>query len=761
MSFFYSAKSDSIAILAIDGTCLCLAKKLNCHQTIIHISLSDFYKWLLASMAKKSKFLSWFGFGKSDKQQAEQAAKEADNQKQIEEQQRIEAEKAEAERLEQERIAAEKAEADRLAQEQQAAEQQRQEQQARLAEQEAAMKLEQERVAAEQAQREAELIAAKKAEAERLEQERIAAERRDAERLEQERIAAEKAEAERLEQERIAAEKAQAERLDQERIAAERRDAERLEQERIAAEKAQAERLEQERIEAEKADAERLEQERIAAENAEAERLEQERIAAEKAQAERLEQERIAAEKAQAERLEQERIAAEKAEAERLEQERIAAERRDAERLEQERIAAEKAEAERLEQERIAAEKAQAERLEQERIAAEKAQAERLEQERIAAEKAEAERVEQERIAAEKAQAERLEQERIAAEKAEAERVEQERIAAEKAQAERLEQEKAAQAAEKPKKEGFFARLKKGLLKTRVNIGSGFASIFSGKKIDDELFEELETQLLTADLGVDTTMKLIDNLTDAADRKQLKDGDALYELMKQEMASMLKTAEQPLVLSGDKKPFVILMVGVNGVGKTTTIGKLAKQFQSEGKSVMLAAGDTFRAAAVEQLQVWGERNSIPVIAQHTGADSASVVFDAFQAAKARNVDVLIADTAGRLQNKDNLMQELEKIARVMKKIDPDAPHEVMLTIDAGTGQNAISQVKLFNECVGLTGITLSKLDGTAKGGVIFAVADKFNIPIRYIGVGEGIDDLRTFNSSDFIDALFSQDEDDA
>ncbi|MCF2846019.1 signal recognition particle-docking protein FtsY [Pseudoalteromonas sp. ACER1] len=668
-------------------------------------------------MAKKSKFLSWFGFGKSDKQQAEQAAKEADNQKQIEEQQRIEAEKAEAERLEQERIAAEKAEverleqeriaaekaeAERLAQEQQAAEQQRQEQQARLAEQEAAMKLEQERAAAEQAQREAEQAAAEKAEAERLEQERISAEKAEAERLEQERIAAEKEEAERIEQERIAAEKA------------------------------------------------------------EAERLEQERIAAEKAEAERLEQERIAAEKAEADRLEQERIAAEKVEAERLEQERIAAEKAEAERLEQERIAAEKAEAERLEQERIAAEKAEAERLEQERIAAEKAEAERLEQERIAAEKAEAERLEQERIAAEKAEAERLEQERIAAEKAEAERLEQERIAAEKAEAERLEQEKVAQAAaEKPKKEGFFARLKKGLLKTRVNIGSGFASIFSGKKIDDELFEELETQLLTADLGVDTTMKLIDNLTDAADRKQLKDGDALYELMKQEMASMLKTAEQPLVVSGDKKPFVILMVGVNGVGKTTTIGKLAKQFQNEGKSVMLAAGDTFRAAAVEQLQVWGERNSIPVIAQHTGADSASVVFDAFQAAKARNVDVLIADTAGRLQNKDNLMQELEKIARVMKKIDPDAPHEVMLTIDAGTGQNAISQVKLFNECVGLTGITLSKLDGTAKGGVIFAVADKFNIPIRYIGVGEGIDDLRTFNSSDFIDALFSQDEDDA
>ncbi len=717
MSFFYCAKSDSIATLAIDGTCLCLAKMLNCHQTIIHVSLSDFYKWLLASMAKKSKFLSWFGFGKSDKQQAEQAAKEADNQKQIEEQQRIEAEKAEAERLEQERIAAEKAEAERV---------------------------EQERIAAE------------KAETERLEQERFAAEKAEAERLEQERIAAEKAEAERLAQEQQAAEQ---QRQEQQARLAEQEAAMKLEQERAAAEQAQRE---AEQIAAEKAEAERVEQERIAAEKAEAERLEQERIAAEKAESERLEQERIAAEKEEAERIEQERIAAEKAEADRLEQERIAAEKAEADRLEQERIAAEKAEADRLEQERIAAEKAEAARLEQERIAAEKAEAERLEQERIAAEKAQAERLEQERIAAEKAQAERLEQERIAAEKVEAERLEQERIAAEKAEAERLEQEKAAQAAaEKPKKEGFFARLKKGLLKTRVNIGSGFASIFSGKKIDDELFEELETQLLTADLGVDTTMKLIDNLTDAADRKQLKDGDALYELMKQEMASMLKTAEQPLVVSGEKKPFVILMVGVNGVGKTTTIGKLAKQFQNEGKSVMLAAGDTFRAAAVEQLQVWGERNSIPVIAQHTGADSASVVFDAFQAAKARNVDVLIADTAGRLQNKDNLMQELEKIARVMKKIDPDAPHEVMLTIDAGTGQNAISQVKLFNECVGLTGITLSKLDGTAKGGVIFAVADKFNIPIRYIGVGEGIDDLRTFNSSDFIDALFSQDEDDA
>ncbi len=657
----------------------------------ICISLSDFYKWLLATMAKKSKFLSWLGFGKSEnKQQTEQAA-EADNQKQLAEQERIAAEQAEADRVEQERIAAEKAEA------------------------------------------------------ERVEQERVAAEKAEAERVEQERIAAEKAEAERVEQERIAAEKAEAERVEQERIATEK-----AHEQLLATEQAEQLRREQADRLAKQEEAMRLELERKAAEQAQHDaELEQQRITQEKRDAERVEQERIAAEKAH-----EQLLAAEQAEQLRREQADRLAQQEEAMRLELERKAAEQAQRDaELEQQRIAAEKAEAERLEQKRIAAEKAEAERVEQERIAAEQAEAERVEQQRIAAEQAEAERVEQERIAAE-AEAERLEQERLTAELASDE-------AKKAEKPKKEGFFSRLKKGLLKTKLNIGSGFASIFSGKKIDDELFEELETQLLTADLGVDTTMKLIDSLTDAADRKQLKDGDALYELMKQEMATMLKTAEQPLEIPSDKKPFVILMVGVNGVGKTTTIGKLAKQFQNEGKSVMLAAGDTFRAAAVEQLQVWGERNEIPVIAQHTGADSASVVFDAFQAAKARNVDVLIADTAGRLQNKDNLMQELEKIARVMKKIDPDAPHEVMLTIDAGTGQNAISQVNLFNQCVGLTGITLSKLDGTAKGGVIFAVADKFNIPIRYIGVGESIDDLRAFNSNDFIDALFSQDEDEA
>jgi fused signal recognition particle receptor len=611
-------------------------------------------------MAKKSKFMSWLGFGKSDKKQAE-----ADKQQALANEQ--------AEKAEQERLAAEQAEQQPLA--------------------------------------------AEKAEAERLEQEKQAQAQRAA-----------------------AAEKQAIEHANAELLAKQQADAEQQRQE-------QAKRLAEQEAQMQ------LEQERIAAEQAENERLEQQRIAAEQAENERLEQQRIAAEQAEIERLEQQRIAAEQAENERLEQQRIAAEQAENQRLEQQRIAAEQAENERLEQQRIAAEQAENERLEQQRIAAEQAENERLEQQRIAAEQAENERLEQQRIAAEQAEHERLEQERIAAEE-EAERLEQQRLTAELA-------EEDAKKVEQPKKEGFFSRLKKGLLKTRVNIGSGFSSIFSGKKIDDELFEELETQLLTADLGVDTTMKLIDNLTDAADRKQLKDGDALYELMKQEMATMLKTAEQPLEIPAEKKPFVILMVGVNGVGKTTTIGKMAKQFQNQGKSVMLAAGDTFRAAAVEQLQVWGERNSIPVIAQHTGADSASVVFDAFQAAKARNVDVLIADTAGRLQNKDNLMQELEKIARVMKKVDPDAPHEVMLTIDAGTGQNAISQVNLFNQCVGLTGITLSKLDGTAKGGVIFAVADKFNIPIRYIGVGESIDDLRTFKSDDFIDALFSQDEDDA
>ncbi|MDX7870801.1 signal recognition particle-docking protein FtsY [Aeromonas caviae] len=467
------------------------------------------------------------------------------------------------------------------------------------------------------------------------------------------------------------------------------------------------------------------------------------------------------------------------AEARAAEEARIAAEARAAEeaRLAAEARAAEEArvaaEARAAEEARLAAE---ARAAEEARIAAEARAAEeaRLAAEARAAEEA---RIAAEALAAEEAriaaEARAAEEARIAAE---AQAAEEARVAKEAQRAEDLrlvaamEAEAAALAAlplaakvdddtqEKPQREGFFARLKRSLVRTRENIGSGFFGLFSGKKIDDDLFEELETQLLTADLGVDTTTRIIEGLVQHADRKQLKDAEALYGLLKQDMGEMLAKVEQPLVIDTSKKPYVILMVGVNGVGKTTTIGKLAKQFQAEGKSVMLAAGDTFRAAAVEQLQVWGQRNNIPVIAQHTGADSASVIYDAIEAARSRGADVLIADTAGRLQNKSNLMEELKKVVRVMKKLDDAAPHEIMLTLDAGTGQNALSQAKLFSEAVGLTGITLTKLDGTAKGGVIFAVADKFQIPIRYIGVGEGIDDLRPFVANDFIEALFSREE---
>ncbi|MCV4290936.1 signal recognition particle-docking protein FtsY [Pseudomonas capsici] len=313
-------------------------------------------------------------------------------------------------------------------------------------------------------------------------------------------------------------------------------------------------------------------------------------------------------------------------------------------------------------------------------------------------------------------------------------------------------------AAEAPKV-GFFARLKQGLSKTSASIGEGMASLFLGKKaIDDDLLEEIETRLLTADVGVEATSVIIQSLTQKVARKQLTDAQALYTSLQGELAAMLKPVEQPLVIKAEHKPFVILVVGVNGAGKTTTIGKLAKKLQLEGKKVMLAAGDTFRAAAVEQLQVWGERNHIPVIAQHTGADSASVIFDAVQAAKARGIDVLIADTAGRLHTKDNLMEELKKVRRVIGKLDTEAPHEVLLVLDAGTGQNAINQAKQFNQTVSLTGLALTKLDGTAKGGVIFALAKQFGLPIRYIGVGEGIDDLRTFEAEPFVQALFAERE---
>lgn len=306
-----------------------------------------------------------------------------------------------------------------------------------------------------------------------------------------------------------------------------------------------------------------------------------------------------------------------------------------------------------------------------------------------------------------------------------------------------------------PEQDGFFTRMRRGLSRTSDSLFSGLGNLFLGKKeIDAELLEELESRLLMADVGVDATMDIIESLTQRVSRKELTHPEALQGALREELLALLKPCQQPLDVGG-KKPYVILMVGVNGVGKTTTIGKLAKLYKSEGRSVMLAAGDTFRAAAVEQLQVWGERNDVPVIAQHTGADSASVLFDALQAAQARGVDVLIADTAGRLHNKDNLMEELKKVVRVMAKIDPLAPHEVMLVLDAGTGQNALAQASHFQKAVGVSGISLTKLDGTAKGGVIFAIAKKLNLPIRFVGVGEAAQDLRPFDAEQFIDALFS------
>ena len=314
---------------------------------------------------------------------------------------------------------------------------------------------------------------------------------------------------------------------------------------------------------------------------------------------------------------------------------------------------------------------------------------------------------------------------------------------------------------EKPTKKGLFGRLKAGLSRTREVLATDVRDLIAVKRtIDDEVLEELETHLLVADVGVEATSEIIDELTAKVKRKELDDADALFQALHDSMRGILEPVSRPLEPVGHS-PYVILMVGVNGVGKTTTIGKLAKRFQDEGKSVMLAAGDTFRAAAVEQLQVWGERNEIPVVAQETGADSASVLFDAFQAAKSRNIDILIADTAGRLHTKSNLMEELKKIKRVIAKLDEAAPHEVMLTVDAGTGQNALAQAEQFHKDIGLTGITLTKLDGTAKGGIIVAIARKLGVPIRFIGVGEAIEDLRPFDAGEFVDALFAREADES
>nr|WP_241664516.1 signal recognition particle-docking protein FtsY [Ningiella ruwaisensis] len=408
----------------------------------------------------------------------------------------------------------------------------------------------------------------------------------------------------------------------------------------------------------------------------------------------------------------------------------------------------------------------------------EKAEQEKAEQEKAEQEKAEQEKTELKESqengapsAQEKATQTQKTQQEKTQEEVTKEEVTKEAASPEVANQDFLKQEQLKQeplnkeaALQKEKSEsGFFSKLRASLSRTKENIGSGFIALLKGKEIDDELYEELETQLLLADVGMQTTTKIINNLTKSAKMSQLKNSDALAAMLKQHMRDILEPVNQDLEMDagfdeqGNKLPFVILMVGVNGVGKTTTIGKLAKQFQGQGKKVMLAAGDTFRAAAVEQLQVWGERNNIGVIAQPTGADSASVIFDALASAKAKGADVLIADTAGRLQNKDNLIEELKKVVRVMKKQIPQAPHEIMLTLDASTGQNAVSQTRIFNDAVGITGINLTKLDGTAKGGVIFALADEFKIPVRYIGIGEGIDDLRPFSAQAFVDALFDDD----
>jgi len=307
--------------------------------------------------------------------------------------------------------------------------------------------------------------------------------------------------------------------------------------------------------------------------------------------------------------------------------------------------------------------------------------------------------------------------------------------------------------------EGFFSQLKQGLSQTRHSLTDGLANLVLGAKtIDDDLMEQIEDILITADLGMEATTRISQNLLQKVSRNELKDPQALFSALHDEMQAILAPCEQPLTIPEADSPFVILVIGINGAGKTTTIGKLAKRLQNECKSVMLAAGDTFRAAAVEQLQVWGERNDIPVIAQRNGADSASVIYDALESARSKNIDVLIADTAGRLHTQTNLMEELKKVKRVLAKIDQAAPHEIMLVLDAGTGQNALNQAEQFHQAMQLTGITLTKLDGTAKGGVIFAIAHKLGLPIRFIGVGEGIEDLRTFSANDFVDALFDKND---
>ncbi|HMM44260.1 MAG TPA: signal recognition particle-docking protein FtsY [Candidatus Macondimonas sp.] len=301
---------------------------------------------------------------------------------------------------------------------------------------------------------------------------------------------------------------------------------------------------------------------------------------------------------------------------------------------------------------------------------------------------------------------------------------------------------------------GWLGRIRAGLSKTRAGLADGLGNLFlGGKRLDDDLLEDLETRLLMADVGLEATRRILDGLTERLGRKDLVTPEVVRAALAEDMTALLAPCEQPLQIDAAARPFVVLVVGINGAGKTTTIGKLAHRLKAEGRSVMLAAGDTFRAAAVEQLQTWGARNDVPVVAQHTGADSASVIYDAVAAAQARGADVVIADTAGRLHTQSNLMQELAKIKRVLAKLDPRAPHEVLLVVDGGTGQNALNQAQQFHQAVGLTGVAITKLDGTAKGGMLFAIAQKLGVPIRFIGVGEGIEDLQPFVARDFVGAL--------
>ena len=558
---------------------------------------------------------------------------------------------------------------------------------------------------------------------------------------------AEAAEAARLEEERLAAEKAEAERIAAEKAAAEKAAAEKAEAERIAAEKAAAE-----KAAAEKAEAERIAAEKAAAEKAEAERIAAEKAAAEKAAAEKAEAERIAAEKAAEEKAEAERIAAEKA----------AAEKAAAEKAEAEKIAAEKAAAEKAEAERIAAEKVEAEKAEtsdnSEKSEADK-EAEMLaaieeENRRMAEKMRELERRAQEaalsRFKEEQAEADR----RAAAEVVEidARRAEQERLEAEY-EAQRLAAEKAAAEANK----GVFKRLTEGLAKTRNSIVSGFESLFSGEnKIDDDFYESIEEILVMSDVGVKTSDDIIESLKEKVKEKKIKNASECRELLKQSIEEQMNVPDDAYDFINKKS--VVMLIGVNGAGKTTTVGKLASQYKALGKKVMIAAADTFRAAAIDQVATWAERAGVELIAQKEGSDPAAVVFDAVRAAKSRDVDILICDTAGRLQNKKNLMDELNKIDRVITREYPEASRETMVVLDGATGQNALSQARIFNEAAKISGIVMTKLDGTAKGGIAIAVQGELGIPVKYIGVGEKIDDLQKFNPHDFVNALFGDDD---